>query len=99
MAKIDRNGPCPCGSGLKSKQCHGDSVKIEYANFIANQTMSVLVAEEQKKRGLMPYRFRCGDCGAGFDAPDVSTVEPIMPICPECNSIKINKDVPPVVET
>jgi hypothetical protein len=23
MAKIGRNQPCPCGSGLKYKKCHG----------------------------------------------------------------------------
>ncbi|CAN0457777.1 unnamed protein product, partial [Ectocarpus fasciculatus] len=23
MAKIGRNQPCPCGSGIKFKKCHG----------------------------------------------------------------------------
>lgn len=27
-----RNHPCPCGSGIKFKKCHGDSVKISKAS-------------------------------------------------------------------
>ena len=25
--KVSRNGPCPCGSGKKFKQCHGRNLK------------------------------------------------------------------------
>ncbi len=28
--KVSRNRPCPCGSGLKFKKCHGEGGKTRY---------------------------------------------------------------------
>ncbi len=49
-----RNEPCPCGSRLKYKHCHGDDLKIETAKRIANQVFTQLVMREQVKRGICP---------------------------------------------
>lgn len=45
-----RNEPCPCGSGLKFKHCHGDPLKQAICNRAANEKMVELIREEQKKK-------------------------------------------------
>jgi len=47
-----RNHPCPCGSGLKYKQCHGDELKLAICNQAANEKMVQLIFEEKLRKGL-----------------------------------------------
>ena len=53
MSKIGRNEPCPCGSGLKFKHCHGDGKKTAVAQQAANLVMLRLIAEEKYKREMI----------------------------------------------
>ena len=48
-----RNDLCPCNSGLKFKNCHGDSGKAAACDRVAFEHMSILVAREQHKRGIL----------------------------------------------
>lgn len=91
--EIKRNEPCPCGSGLKGKCCHGDRVKIMICTRVANEHMAKLIRQEQKKHGLVPYRFTCNGCGVGFDEPDKSTVAPHLSMCPQCGSTDLTQNV------
>jgi len=86
-----RNSPCPCGSNLKFKHCHGDVLKQAVCNRVANEKMVQLIREEQKKRGLIPRNYKCNDCGHTFDKPDISIIEPCPAICPKCKSVNIEK--------
>lgn len=45
-----RNDPCPCGSGLKLKKCHGDIVKIQLCQQAASKLMQELITEEVSKK-------------------------------------------------
>lgn len=83
-----RNEPCPCGSGLKFKFCHGDPTKQEMCNRVANEKMVWLIREEQKKRGLIPYDWKCNNCNYGFDEPKHGQTSD-LPLCPKCNSTDI----------
>lgn len=53
--KPQRNQPCPCGSGLKFKRCHGDPIKKQACaramRAAAEETMTKLIYEETKKNG------------------------------------------------
>jgi hypothetical protein len=92
-----RNELCACGSGLKTKWCHGDVTKQQLCNQIANKFMFQLIVEERKKRGLQPYMFTCESCGQGTDRPvasKVATATP-TPVCPSCGSTKMKKYEPP----
>ena len=51
--KPKRNQPCPCGSELKYKYCHGDELKLALANDHRNRFMAHLIIEEKMKRGLI----------------------------------------------
>jgi len=51
--KPKRNQPCPCGSELKYKHCHGDVVKTADARDAMNRRMAELIIEEKIKRGLL----------------------------------------------
>lgn len=96
-----RNEPCRCGSGLKSKFCHGDPVKQQLCNEMINKYMIMLIVEERKKRGLQPYIWTCESCKQGTDWPaksKVATATP-TPICPSCGSTKMKKFEPPKPET
>jgi len=68
--KPGRNEPCPCGSGLKHKFCHGDFLKQEVCNRVANETMVRLIYDEKIKKGLIcqhgvsKNKF-CKDCKVG----------------------------------
>jgi len=48
--KPRRNEPCPCGSGLKFKKCHGDPVKhtraMEVVREAYSREMTRLVTED-----------------------------------------------------
>lgn len=87
-----RNRLCPCGSGLKYKWCHGDPLKKEVCNRVANEKMFQLIHQEKKKRGLIEPRYLCENCGHKFDEPDQSVLEFMdggesCPMCPNCQSI------------
>jgi len=55
MAKVGRNEPCPCGSGLKFKRCHGSVVSPAHdpGNLALDATTTTV--------GLMGFRFKEGD--------------------------------------
>ena len=42
--KEKRNEPCPCGSGLEFKKCHGDPAKLAAVRHIANEAMLIMIA-------------------------------------------------------
>ena len=48
-----RNEPCPCGSGLKMKHCHGDPGKKAICEAVVREHMLILIKQEQLKRGLI----------------------------------------------
>ena len=84
-----RNELCPCGSKLKFIQCHGDESKRVIANRVATLKMVELILVEQKKRGIMPWKYKCHDCEHGFDTPKESTVQGLDGacfLCPKCGS-------------
>lgn len=45
----NRNLPCECRSGLKTKKCHADPVKIALASQAYNDKMDELIKKEQEK--------------------------------------------------
>lgn len=49
----NRNSLCPCNSGLKAKYCHLDPGKMAACDRIAFEHMSILIAREQHKRGIL----------------------------------------------
>lgn len=83
--KAGRNDPCPCGSKVKYKHCHGDPIKQMLCNRVANEHMAHLVVQEQKKRGIVPYNYKCESCGHDFDKPMLGQLSD-LPLCPECQS-------------
>jgi len=87
-----RNDPCPCGSGLKYKYCHGDAAKREACNALVREHMLKLIQQEQKKRGLVPYRYTCNGCGHGFDEAVTSSVANYN-MCPKCDNTDIKENV------
>lgn len=56
-----RNEPCGCGSGLKFKDCHGDIVKQQICNQVANEKMNSLITEELYKRSVNKQEIKCQD--------------------------------------
>lgn len=67
-----RNDPCPCGSGLKHKKCHGDPVKIDMVNHAANVAMNHLIQCERVKKGLIckhgvAKSEKCVDCSGAVE--------------------------------
>jgi len=56
-----RNESCPCKSGLKYKYCHGDALKQEVCNRVANEKMVQLIRKEQRRKGI-PIKVVCPDC-------------------------------------
>jgi len=88
--KVGRNDPCPCGSKLKFKWCHGDAVKQMLCNRVANEHMAHLIQQEQIKRGLLKLRYLCNGCGKQFAKPKMSVVTVIpLEICPFCGATDI----------
>ena len=53
MAKIGRNDPCPCKSGLKHKKCHGDPVKIMQVKHAAEVAINHLIQNERIRKGII----------------------------------------------
>jgi len=51
--KPKRNEPCPCGSGLKYKWCHGDQIKTMSARDAMNMKMAELIIKEKIKRRMI----------------------------------------------
>lgn len=51
--KIGRNQLCPCGLGLKYKDCHGDETKKNVVQRVADEAMIKLIAQELLKKGLI----------------------------------------------
>ncbi len=51
--KVNRNELCPCQSGLKHKNCHGDQVKMMQCKVAANERMIELIQEEKIRRGII----------------------------------------------
>lgn len=84
-----RNEPCPCGSGLKFRHCHGDAYKVQTVQRFAAGMMSKMIRDEQMKRGLIPYPWTCRNCKEGFRTPKESTVVPGTPMCPHCDSTDV----------
>ena len=70
MAKIGRNDPCPCKSGLKYKICHGDPAKHAMVKRAAEVAMNHLIQNERIKKGiickhgLLKTEY-CKDCKVG----------------------------------
>lgn len=65
-----RNEPCPCESGLKYKDCHGDGLKRAVCDRVANETMVKLILQEKVKKGLickhgMDINKHCTACAIG----------------------------------
>lgn len=50
MTNRNRNQPCPCGSGLKSKKCHNDTVKLYLAQKAYTDKLNELIKEEVDKK-------------------------------------------------
>ena len=46
----NRNEPCACGSGLKSKKCHQDPMKITWAKKAYIDKMDELIEKELAKK-------------------------------------------------
>ena len=90
-----RNSLCPCNSRLKFKHCHGDILKQEVCNRVANEKMVQLIRDEQKKRGIIPMNYKCNNCGHTFDEPMISNiimgVQSPTEVCPKCQSLDIEK--------
>ena len=60
--KTGRNEPCPCGSKLKFKRCHGDVLKQEVCNHVANEKMVQLIRREQHKKIIVLQQKDCDIC-------------------------------------
>lgn len=60
--KVGRNEPCPCGSHLKFKKCHGDPVKQMICNQVANEKMVELIRAEQRKYIIAEKQKTCKSC-------------------------------------
>jgi len=61
--KVGRNSPCPCGSKLKFKKCHGDPMKQAVCNRVANEKMVELIRIEQRKYIIAEQQKECYICG------------------------------------
>lgn len=86
-----RNEPCPCGSKLRFKYCHGDSSKIaavqEATRQFANRLFANMIRGERMKKGLEPFPWTCTACGKGCLEPKESTIVPGTLLCPECDCV------------
>lgn len=65
-----RNHPCPCESGLKYKDCHGDILKRAVCDRVANEKMVELIIREKIKKGLIcehgvDVNKHCNSCKLG----------------------------------
>ena len=65
-----RNHPCPCGSGLNYKHCHGDIGKRAVCKAVMRETMVRLIIQTKLKKGLICEHGiakdeHCKDCKIG----------------------------------
>ena len=65
--KPKRGDPCPCGSTLKFRHCHGDGEKQRLCNEMVRQYMLSLIAREMIKQNIMCEHgvktgSKCVDC-------------------------------------
>ncbi len=65
--KPKRGDPCPCGSTLKHRDCHGSGEKQRLCNEMVRQYMLSLIVEEMIKKGIMCEHGvkageKCVDC-------------------------------------
>lgn len=65
MAKIGRNAPCPCGSGLKYKWCCGDSLKAQRASAAAQPAVSTKTLNQMLERAKAKELIRTQQQGQG----------------------------------
>lgn len=73
MKKL-RNQPCPCGSGLKYKHCHGNLLKQQMCQHVAEEAMKKLIFQEQINKGLrcihgVLKKEHCPSCKVGDNKP------------------------------
>ena len=66
----NRNEPCPCESGLKYKNCHGNTLKRQICQLAADRKMLELIQAEQIDKGLrcehgMLKTEHCPSCKVG----------------------------------
>jgi len=62
-----RNDSCPCESGLKFKNCHGDPAKQVICNRLVQERMLALIFQERIKQGIIcqhgiAKEDKCFDC-------------------------------------
>lgn len=83
--KVGRNEPCPCGSGLKFKRCHGDVLKQAVCDRVANEKMVELIRVEQRKAIIAIQQENCELCGhtGEIDYPNDGTKCPCQFITDE----------------
>ena len=60
--KVGRNDPCPCGSQLKFKVCHGDELKKAICNRVVQEKMLQLIRQEQRKKIITLQQNDCYEC-------------------------------------
>lgn len=53
--KRGRNEPCTCGSGLKSKKCHGDPAKLAVVKHVANEAMLIMIARAKVENANIEF--------------------------------------------
>ena len=68
--EVGRNEPCPCGSKLKFKWCHGDPLKRAICEAAMRETMVRLIIQTKIKKGLICHHGietdkECKDCKIG----------------------------------
>jgi hypothetical protein len=62
-----RNDQCPCESGLKFKNCHGDPTKQSICNRLVQEAMLTLIFNERIRQGIIcehgvAKEDKCIDC-------------------------------------
>lgn len=87
-----RNDPCPCGSGLKYKHCHGDTEKLQTVRKFAVALMGQLIRRTKMEKGMIPWPFTCNACGKGFTQGKPSKIASGQMLCPHCNSTNFTQN-------
>lgn len=89
----ERNQMCPCGSGLKTKNCHGDNSLKRDASMIANAMLTLYILERRVDKGLE----KPSECTALIDKL-TKEVDSIMPTCVHLETNYVVKEEEPVVD-
>ena len=88
----NRNQMCPCNSGLKVKNCHGDASLKRDASMIANAMLTLYILERRIDKGLEKP-----DEATKLIDKLVSDVDGIMPCCVTLETnYEVRDDEPPV---